>query len=923
MQGFSGGILNLFSTGAAWTSEVKHAAIGACYASLVISSLAYFKGLDKNTYLEALPQAMLAGTGAGVVSSCLKRISAKLLPASNSHCQSTCVKIANVVISGALAGVGLLFGLKQVDREERTEFIRAAVVGSILGLGFFALEKTPTVLKKGASLLHSLVNRNNSIVNLQNIYRLGIASCVLVGLYTGSTGLPVDIIDGLLIMVYGSATVSGCYALGLAAKGQWSSCAFHLASLVTLVGVAQQIKKLSQHMDAMEEYMGILNEKIYACELEEEITSDERHLTIGSTYVGGNPLRDGLSQMVDKTHEEYARTWNAKHIVVTENLLKLQCDKSYIDPSRVDCVPYWNKVAVLREWLSKPQNNFYKEEWRWMLDDDAPVTDMTVNPREAIDLMRRGKDTSIIVAADVQVWNGDSRSAINTGILIVRKDEASRNFIEKLWNKRNAHARYSENCRTLGTCQNQDVLHEQQGMADLIEEDYSLLDRVITVVKPRDTYAGGRKLAFNVFERSGCFVQNKAGWEGNEIDYQDPENGVWKPGDWIGQTAGVPVDGWYCGDKKAGKPSGPIREGKLKRMIAATVRNKDAVVPAHDMSRLGASLPAAESERFRFRSRLIAVQSQGEQLLSEVNEALSKGGKLVPFSVGSFSGLYVIVDESGQKIALFKPEDERNWGPQNRQPDHRRPDASLERIRQHKMSSFEQGMTVRRQFLANLLDVGGVMPTGIKAQFSSTDFVDVQSEAAGQPPRLQSKVGYLQKWIADSRSLASLHPAAVPQPDGQIHIPKEAFDFYNHGLLWSVPLDEFQKVAILDIVLHNEDRHPGNILVRYDEKHVPHLIPIDCDAILPWTLGKLTGLYEHQRALEPFSKESLKFIEALNPDDIWEMVNSQSLPEQAAVNAKKLTIILKKMAAAGKSLYDIYRFITTADSAAIDSMVKE
>lgn len=48
--------------------------------------------------------------------------------------------------------------------------------------------------------------------------------------------------------------------------------------------------------------------------------------------------------------------------------------------------------------------------------------------------------------------------------------------------------------------------------------------------------------------------------------------GAWQSGDWMGQTAGVPVRGWYCGDKYVGNPPGPLRLGKIQNLIAKIVR---------------------------------------------------------------------------------------------------------------------------------------------------------------------------------------------------------------------------------------------------------------------------------------------------------------------------------------------------------------
>ena len=97
-----------------------------------------------------------------------------------------------------------------------------------------------------------------------------------------------------------------------------------------------------------------------------------RKITFGTTYVAGNPERDELSSLVSTNQQEYAAIWDLDWSLVTDNLLKGECEGS------IDCVPYWNKVAVLREWLKEPKKR--EEEWFILADDDMLVTDMGVKP---------------------------------------------------------------------------------------------------------------------------------------------------------------------------------------------------------------------------------------------------------------------------------------------------------------------------------------------------------------------------------------------------------------------------------------------------------------------------------------------------------------------------------------------------------------
>lgn len=331
--------------------------------------------------------------------------------------------------------------------------------------------------------------------------------------------------------------------------------------------------ELPPTLDKIKEQFSSTLAKLSARRANTNYIKNGRRITFGSTYIiENNPTRTKLARLVDDNHKEYSERWGLIHRVVTDSLLKGQCTNSAA--FNADCVSYWNKIAVLRNWLNEPATNLEKvEDWYILPDDDMPVTNMKIDPFAALDTLRRGKDSSVIVARDVVHWTGNEYDSVNTGLFFVRKDEASRQLFNKIWSKRNDVANpNSFLCRTLGTCLNQDVLHEQEALARVIRDERSLLDRVLTVVEPRDTY-GKEELALNTFNRDGCFVRQQDGWGSDEFGYHDdPSSGKWRPGDWMGQTAGVPTWGWYCGDKKNGKPPGPVRRDKLKDMISKVVR---------------------------------------------------------------------------------------------------------------------------------------------------------------------------------------------------------------------------------------------------------------------------------------------------------------------------------------------------------------
>lgn len=305
----------------------------------------------------------------------------------------------------------------------------------------------------------------------------------------------------------------------------------------------------------------------------------DRHITFGTTYINaGKPERIEMSILADKNHQEYCDKWGLTHEVVDKNLLENQCTNP-ITKKQENCVAYWNKIKLFKNWLEEPAKFPDKEEIRFYLDDDVLVTDMTQNPYEAFDKLRSTAKQSFIVARDVQKWNnGDPVSSVNTGILIVRKNKASTNLINEIWEQRNKEFDLNDpTCLTLGLCKNQKVMHEQQALANVITEKRSegILDKVISVVLPR--HSSG--IAINTFHRAGCFRRKEENWHiSDEIDYQRDDwvsypEGKWRFGDWMGQLAGVPPLGWYCREYDTyqnfgSPPPHPIRTEMMKGLLS-------------------------------------------------------------------------------------------------------------------------------------------------------------------------------------------------------------------------------------------------------------------------------------------------------------------------------------------------------------------
>ncbi len=304
-------------------------------------------------------------------------------------------------------------------------------------------------------------------------------------------------------------------------------------------------------------------------------------------------------------------------------------------------------------------------------------------------------------------------------------------------------------------------------------------------------------------------------------------------------------------------------------------------------------------------------------LQKRVDRVLENGGKLV--RIPSSAGVYFVKDSSDKTIAIFKPDSERNWGPECPNPAHRKPDPTASQMFRDKLSSFEQGRPGFKQDLAKRLDFSNLacIPIGTPAHLRGTQFIDLT--AIGNPcakPREQLKYGYLQAWVENSTPLADLHPDAEAGKPA----PANAYDFASHTVLDQVPIEEFQKVGLLELLTYHEDHHPGNILVKYDTPGNPHLIPIDFDSIFPFKLDALMGVFGHKRASEPFSPKSLQMIADLDTDAMLSVAVAQSphYPSSKDMtfqveNLQALILTIKAFAKEGKTLADIFKFVSNAN----------
>lgn len=326
-----------------------------------------------------------------------------------------------------------------------------------------------------------------------------------------------------------------------------------------------------------------------------------REIRIASVFDNRGQERLDLSDLTTENHKAYAERYGLPHDVQSTSLVANECLNPLTNKNE-DCSSYWNKIKYYVNWCQLPKKS-NMEEWAIYADDDAVYSNPNINPSDAIDQLREGRDTSFIVAIEGSFSHysenegGKERGvkgAVNSGVMIVRKDEKGCDVINRVWNKRNAPTaedKYSKDCPTYGICSDQRHGNEQGAIDRVLwDEIPNEIGMSVSRIAPRDTTSSTRAhIALNTANRDGCFqVLNKDGNIGGPFtilhhDLRYNTAGIWRPGDWIGQTSGFPLTGRdlsfqdqnFCAwDDQV--PVTGLRLKKVREMIESTYSLKKA-----------------------------------------------------------------------------------------------------------------------------------------------------------------------------------------------------------------------------------------------------------------------------------------------------------------------------------------------------------
>jgi len=284
----------------------------------------------------------------------------------------------------------------------------------------------------------------------------------------------------------------------------------------------------------------------------------------------------------------------------------------------------------------------------------------------------------------------------------------------------------------------------------------------------------------------------------------------------------------------------PLSPHRLKEVI-----DRKAALTATLLNRLGARVrmrqEIEESLNYFLRNSYLqlrvitkmhqAVHRQKKSaIIDACHEGLAKG--VVPIlNMRGFSGSYWMRGADREILALFKPFDEELKGPNCPAGQKfcgllgQRPVRSGVRVGQgplHEVAAY-----CVDEFLGL-----SIVPKTYFASFSHSTFFSAHEQLGAGKRGVKTKLGSLQEFVG-------------------------GFVGANHAHVEQIPLDEFQRLVLFDVLVGNLDRNPGNLLIC-DQK----IAAIDHGLIFPDLPCKFEYWFWEvfPQAKEPLSEEILYLI---------------------------------------------------------------
>jgi len=267
-----------------------------------------------------------------------------------------------------------------------------------------------------------------------------------------------------------------------------------------------------------------------------------------------------------------------------------------------------------------------------------------------------------------------------------------------------------------------------------------------------------------------------------------------------------------------------------------------------------------------------AYNKEFSQLVSSVQEGFEAGNEPDLCEEG-VNGTYFLNDKNGNKIAVFKPQDEEGNSNSNPKNNSSQDDESKGLLIQGK-GGIKEGEASQREVAAYLLD---------KQNFFG---VPVTQMISISHPYFNSnnKIGSLQAFVISDGCSEDIAINCFPSK-------------------------EVHKIGVLDLQLFNMDRHGGNILYRRTPEGHYTLIPIDHGFSLPDQTGLGNAWFDWltwPQAKQEFDEETKKYVENIDlEEDLVTLERELGIRKECLKTMRISTTLLKKAVSHNLTLYDI------------------
>lgn len=290
----------------------------------------------------------------------------------------------------------------------------------------------------------------------------------------------------------------------------------------------------------------------------------------------------------------------------------------------------------------------------------------------------------------------------------------------------------------------------------------------------------------------------------------------------------------------------------------------------------------------------------------EARLAFENGGSPKPLNQTS-SGTYIIPDRRGEDWAVFKPQEQELGGDQNPSWGLWLLDANTGPLK------IPRGTCYLRERAAYLLDAQGFanVPATFITELSHKKF-DVSFWGKPVKPLKGSfqlfksnckpaHEAFQSKWIF--RDIPKREWLVSPETNRCIVWFVRAIHWIRSFFYPRINAQDIHKMGIFDIRVLNCDRHMGNFLIDAQKQ----IVPIDHGLILPGTAAHVRFEWiQTLQAREPFSLETLAYIEQLDPERDAKVLYEVGIREEDSIERMKLsTRFLQACAKRGLTLFQI------------------